>query len=315
MTVMVYVAIYLLAAIFVARSVARAIEYASAPAHLRWELYPVPHEAPERAGHGGSYFEETDWWQKPGKKNLAGEMKVMAPEMLFLKGLWEFNRALWFRSFPFHFGLYLCLLALSLLGLRAVVSLLAPQLAGGAAGGLWTLAYQAAGVAGAVLVIAGAIGLLVRRVADGDLRGFTTPADFFNLIFFAAAFAALLGTYALRPARTVTGLEFARGLLAFDTTLAVPPAMAVAAVLGFALAAYIPFTHMSHFIAKYFTYHSIRWDDAPVEKRRGLEAKVARYLTYRPSWAARHVGADGVKTWAEIAASAPADKPAKGGKR
>ena len=31
----------------------------------------------------------------------------MVPEMLFLHGLRTFNRSLWYRSFPFHFGLYL----------------------------------------------------------------------------------------------------------------------------------------------------------------------------------------------------------------
>lgn len=314
-TLIVYIVVYLLILTFIIRCLTRAMVYANAPAHLRWELYPVPHEAPQRAGHGGSYFEETDWWKKPGSKNLTGEMKMMVPEMLFLQGLWEFNRKLWWRSFPFHFGLYLCLLSLFLLALRAVLSVAVPGAGGGALATAWTFAYQAAGVLGAVLVIAGAGGLLLRRLLDSDLRVYTTPADIFNLAFFACAFAALLGTYALRPAKTVTALDFARGLLTFETGLAVPPAMAGAAILGFLLAAYIPFTHMSHFIAKYFTYHSIRWDDVPVARRKGLEKKVAEYLTYRPSWAARHVGADGRKTWVDIATSAPQEKPAKGAKR
>ena len=30
----------------------------------------------------------------------------MIPEMLLIKALWENNRSLWYRSFPFHFGLY-----------------------------------------------------------------------------------------------------------------------------------------------------------------------------------------------------------------
>ena len=31
--------------------------------------------------------------------------------------------------------------------------------------------------------------------------------------------------------------------------------------------AYIPLTHMSHFVGKYFTYHAVRWDDAPLGDR------------------------------------------------
>ena len=45
--------------ILIAGVAARAIKYASMPMHLRWELYPVPHE-----GKDGSYFEELEWWKK-----------------------------------------------------------------------------------------------------------------------------------------------------------------------------------------------------------------------------------------------------------
>ncbi len=70
-------------------------------------------------------------------------------------------------------------------------------------------------------------------------------------------------------------------------------------------------THMSHFIAKYFTYHSVRWDDAPNRRRGRLEAQVAEYLTYRPTWAAAHMGADGKKTWAQVASTNPAQEVKK----
>ena len=67
----------------------------------------MPHETPERATHGGSYFEASEWWRTPRHVSLAGEWKFMIPEILLLRGLREYNRPLWFRSFPFHFGLYL----------------------------------------------------------------------------------------------------------------------------------------------------------------------------------------------------------------
>jgi hypothetical protein len=70
-------------------------------------------------------------------------------------------------------------------------------------------------------------------------------------------------------------------------------------------------THMSHFIAKYFTYHAVRWDDRPSQRGGVLEKRVAEYLTYRPRWAAPHVGADGARTWADIASA----NPARGGKK
>jgi hypothetical protein len=70
-------------------------------------------------------------------------------------------------------------------------------------------------------------------------------------------------------------------------------------------------THMSHFIGKYFTYHAVRWDDRPNLKGSELARRVAEYLTYRPRWAARHVGADGTRTWADITSA----NPARGGRK
>jgi hypothetical protein len=61
---------------------------------------------------------------------------------------------------------------------------------------------------------------------------------------------------------------------------------------------------MAHFVAKYFTYHTVRWDDREGER---IERKVAEYLTYRPTWAAPHVGADGKRSWGEIASTNPTE--------
>jgi nitrate reductase gamma subunit len=295
MTLILYSFIYDAVLIFLIASVARAIRYARAPLHLRWELYPVPHEDPSLVEHGGSYFEKVDWWKQPLHFNLWGELKFMVPEMLFLKGLWEFNRGLWWRSFPFHFGLYL------LFGTAVLV-----------AGSAWlgTAAlhplYTATGLVGAVGVMVGALGLLVRRLTDPNLKNYTAPADVFNLVLFLAVIGLLLAGYFLRPPDFTGALGLARGLLVFDTTVRVPGLLASGLLLGSVLLAYIPLTHMSHFIAKYFTYHSIRWDDAPNRGEAKLAAKIAECLSYRPTWAAAHMGADGTRTWAEIATTNPA---------
>ena len=295
MTLLLYSFIYAAVLIFLVASVARAIRYARAPLHLRWELYPVPHEDPSLVEHGGSYFENLDWWKQPLHFNLWGELKFMVPEMLFLKGLWEFNRGLWWRSFPFHFGLYL------LFGTAALVA--GSALLGTAA--LHPL-YTATGLAGAVGVMVGALGLLVHRLTDPNLKNYTAPADVFNLVFFLAVIGLLLAGHFFRPPDFTGALGLARGLLAFDTTVRVPGLLASGLLLGSVLLAYIPLTHMSHFIAKYFTYHSIRWDDAPNRGEAKLAAKIAECLSYRPTWAAAHMGADGTRTWAEIATTNPA---------
>ena len=84
MTVFLYGLTYASVLTFIGACVVRILRYARAPLHLRWELYPVPHEEPKRVEHGGSYFETLDWWTKPTHFNLLGELRFMAVEMLFL---------------------------------------------------------------------------------------------------------------------------------------------------------------------------------------------------------------------------------------
>ncbi len=305
MTVFLYVLIYSAVLAFLIAAGARAVAYARQPLHLRWELYPVPHEDPARVEHGGSYFEEVNWWTKPLKFHWSTELRFMIPEMLFLKGLWEFNRPLWFRSFPFHFGLYLLVAAVALLVLSALLAIWAPAWMGGALGALLAALYKSCGVAGAVLAAAGALGLLWRRLRDPALRNYTAPGDIFNLAFFLAALLLMMAGYLARGSDYPGTLALARGVLTFDTTLQVPGLLAAGLVLSCLLVAYIPLTHMSHFIAKYFTYHSIRWDDLPLARAEEMGKKIAEYLTFKPRWSAPHIRADGTKTWAEIAASNP----------
>jgi nitrate reductase gamma subunit len=162
------------------------------------------------------------------------------------------------------------------------------------------------GPAGTILTVAGAGALLVHRLREPQLRAYTTAGDVFNLLFFMTALSVLgLGCLELGPSYAATA-AIVRGLLTFDLALEIPGLLAAGLVMSALLAAYVPLTHMSHFIAKFFTYHSVRWDDAPSLKGGRLEVKIAEYLTYRPTWAAAHVAADGRKTWAEVAGQNPA---------
>ncbi len=307
MTGFVYTVIYAAVAVFVAGSVFRAVRYARQPMHLRWELYPVPHEEPHRVRHGGSYFEEVDWWTKPRRFHLLGELRFMVPEVLFMKGLWEFNRALWVRSFPFHFGLYLLTGTIGLVALNALLDLLAPRLVVDTLGrGLHWL-YTAMGVFGLASAIIGAASLLVRRLTNEDLKTYTTSGDIFNLCWFIVALSCLLAGFLLKGPDSPSTVASVRAALTFDTSARIPGLMAMGLVLSSLLAAYIPFTHMSHFIGKYFTYHAVRWNDQPTLPGGRIEKNVAEYLTYKPTWAAAHVRADGAKTWADVATTNPTE--------
>ncbi|MCX6543337.1 MAG: respiratory nitrate reductase subunit gamma [Acidobacteria bacterium] len=311
MTTLLYAMLCLSAVVCVAATVVRAVGYARAPMHLRWELYPVPHEASDRAAHGGSYFEDSNWWTKPPHFNLRGELTAMFTEMLFLKALREFNLRLWWRSFPFHVGLYLLITTVALLLGTAVATVFVPAWMTGWLGRVVYQVCRATGVGGLVLAMVGAAGLVHRRLTDSDLRMYSTPGDIFNLVAFLVALGVVAAGYAFRPAGSPGALGIVIGLLTWDTTIRVPGLLAAGLLLSALLAAYVPFTHMSHFVGKYFTYHAVRWDDR-VNRRGGtIERTLAEYLTYRPTWSAPHVTADGSRSWADIATT----NPTKGTKR
>jgi len=311
MTAVTFGVLYLAVAVFGAGCIVRAVMYAKQPLHLRWELYPVPHEEPSRVKHGGSYFEELNWWKSPQKNNVVGDLKVMVPEMLFLKALFEFNRPMWLRSFPFHFGLYLMMGTCGLLLLAALLGLWAPALAVSGIGTLLHLAYVATGVFGTALAVLGAVALLIARLTDRKLKTYTVAGDIFNLTFFIVAFGALAIGYLTRGEDAPGMTAIAGGLLGFRTDMAIPPLLQTGLILCGLLAAYIPYTHMSHFIGKYFTYHSVRWNDAVNMPGSAIEKKLMEYLTYRPTWAAPHVTADGKRSWADVATT----NPWQGGKK
>lgn len=308
MTTVVYAAIALLLATAGVASAARVWWYARHPLHLRWELYPVPHEAPARARYGGSYFETAEWWTAPRRANRIRELGFMAREILFLHALHTSNRRLWYRSCPFHTGLYATLAG----GVALLAAGIATAIAGEWTGSTWTAVQRtcaAVGWTGVLLTIAGAGALLQLRLTDSTMRQATSPGDLFNLACVIVSLGALASSAWRSPAGAPGLLDIVTGLLTWNTALRIPGALGASVVSCAALMAYIPMTHMSHFIGKYFTYHAVRWDDRPLADRAHLARAIATHLAYRPTWSAGHMGADGQRSWADVAASNPNVKP------
>ncbi|MFP4527054.1 MAG: hypothetical protein ACLFQX_00775 [Candidatus Kapaibacterium sp.] len=299
---------YFSALIFLIMVIARAIRIASAPIHLRWELYPVPHEK-GKASYGGSYMEEPEWWTKTPEKDHFGDLKVMIPEILLLKGIWEHNRSLWFGSFPLHFGLYL-LIGNIFIAIIAAIMMLAgtpvgPE-AAGFAGFLITLMTVLA-IAGGALGLFGSVVMLFKRMFDPGLRSFATPSHFFNIIIMGAIFLTALWWAIAQPA-------FGSQLTAYYASMLTASPVELPAIaywnIGFSLffVFYLPFTHMTHFFTKYFTYHKVRWEDEPNVAGGKIQERINQQLNYPVSWSAPHIGADGRKTWLMIATTNPWEK-------
>ena len=300
-----YIVAYAGIAVFLVAVVARFLMWSKMPMHVRWELYPVAHEG-KRASYGGSYLEEGEWWKKPREVSLVGELKVMVPEILFLVALRESNPKLWIRSLPFHFGLYVVTACTVLMMLAGGMGALWPGALDGTLGDVIGAAIPVLGGAGLVLSLLGAAGLFQRRWMQPELRSFSAKADFLNLGLFLVVFGVALVNFLLVDRDFAHVTAYVAGLVTFDPSLASGSTgelllSAVSMSLMAGLVAYIPLTHMSHFIGKYFAYHSIRWNDTPNLRGGPQEKKIAAVLGQPVSWAAPHIDGQGKKTWVDLA--------------
>ncbi len=310
MSQLTYVVAYAAIIVFVVAVLKRIVGYITNPIHVRWELYPVAHEPGERASYGGSYLEDVEWWNKPRESSLINELKVMIPEILFLKAVWEYNRPLWYFTFPFHLGLYFAVVFIGLLGIGSIA-----QLAGIGPDAALISAVHAVtnfvGPAAFILTAAGGLGLLYKRVTDAELNNYSSFEHFFNLILFIVTCTVAIATWLFIDPNFSLARGFVASLIAFKFTAVSEPLFLVQVLLVVLTIAYIPLTHMSHFFMKYFLYHDIRWGDTPNIDTPKTDEQIGVVLNYPVSWSAPHIAGDGKKTWAEVATFNPVAKEEK----
>ncbi|MFZ5979126.1 MAG: nitrate reductase [Candidatus Zixiibacteriota bacterium] len=285
--------------IAVVAMLAKAFRYIKAPQNFRWELYPVPHEK-GKAEYGGSYLEELDWWTKPRHSDMIRELKEMMEEIFFLKGVFRNNKRVWVSSLPFHLGLYLCIgwLLLLLLGSLLEIFGVAIGLEAGVAGVMVHYLTVFTGYAGLILTGLGAFGLFIWRLTDANQKAYNSFADYFNLLFFDAVIAvALLAHIQADPDFTVLR-GYVHSLVTFSAPTWNSGWLTAEILMVSLLILYIPLTRMSHFVAKYFLYHSVRWSDEPNFKGGKIEQRLMTLLQQKVSWSAPHIQQG--KPWTEV---------------
>jgi len=284
---------YVLIAMFLVSFILKAIKMASLPMHLRWELSPVPHE--KGKGHyGGSYLEEFEWWTKPREKSLIAEAVYMFKEIFYLKGVKEHKFNLWLFSFPFHFGMYVLTAAVVLTFLSAIL----PESLVPAGSGAFIEIVAAIGF---LLAILGTLGLFIRRLADPGMRNYSTAGTVFNLIFLLALFVSGIIALFNVPSFFAEMNQYAKLVMFADTSVSLSGIIVLHCILNLVFLAYLPYTRMVHFLAKYFTYHDVRWNDQPIAGNAKMEKDVAELVSQPVSWSAPHLNADGKKNWLDIA--------------
>ena len=291
---------------FIVMVIAKIIRISSTPIHLRWELYPVPHEK-GRAHYGGSRLEEVDWWEKKSEKDHLGELKVMIPEIILLKGVWDHNKELWIGSFPFHFALYLFSANIFLFIIAAVFTLSGSPVTSDSIGIqaiLFWLIFLITWL-GAVIGVIGSGRLFFHRLTDTGLRKYSNPSHYFNILLigaiFLTAFIWLLTDSNMIP--KLTG--YYSGIITFASIPEIPLVGSIHIITSLVFLLYLPFTHMTHFFMKYFTYHKVRWEDTPNMNNEKMQAEISKVLNQPVTWAAPHIGADGRKNWLAIVTDIP----------
>ena len=261
------------------------VKYARAPLHLHWEFY-----------RGSSVYELPDWWTKT-HRDLGGKIKSAVIDILFLREYYHRNRAFWYVLFIFHAGLYLLVFwHIWLFASAATIDIEnAP---------MWGIVW---GHVATGLVFIGAVGILIRRITDEDLRVFYPPIHYIKWVFVIIALAG--GFYAVFfyfGGNTAAVLEYVKHQLAFEleSKINAPVATSIHLLVVVPWLIYLPFSHMMKVFLKY--YHQLRWDDKANVRGSDVEKQIKELLNKPVSWAAPHIQSG--KKWAEVATEMPGEK-------
>jgi nitrate reductase gamma subunit len=292
---------YVFIALIVIVYLARLARYARMPVHLRWELYPLVGE--KNRPLGGSYLEDSEWWSNPREEHsFFGEMKFMGEEVLTFKEYYRLNRPYWYYVFPFHIGALTFMAFIAVLLVGALTKIGGIEVSG-ISPALWgRFLYYVTPVVGGIALVFGTLGsvaLLIRRTFDEDLRPYTRKIEFFNLILILALFLTGLLSWALYDHMFAFDRQYLVSLLTFGGVPGISTLTVANILIVLVTAGYLPYTNMMHFFAKWFTYHKIRWDDAPNLRGGSLESRLGPLHDLPLNWAAPHI--QDLGRWSDIA--------------
>lgn len=274
------------------------------PMHLRWELYPVPHEVGHK--YGGSYYEELDWWTKPRSINRVRDILSKLRDYFTFPGYFTRNKGYWIGLFPWHIGFYTIVLfhILSFFGALLMVTAhmqVSPESGNFIGLGLYYLTI----IIAAASFIMGTIGCLVlmcQRLFDHELRAYATPSHYFNYLFFLAVFVSgLVAWLGFDP-----GLSHYREYWESVITLQYsnpPPAEYLHIMLFSLFLIYLPFTRSTHYITNLIAYFGVLWEDTPNIRGNIRQDRIKAALSRPVNWSAPHILQG--KSWGENAQELP----------
>lgn len=270
MLLYVVVAIYYGSIAFcVIASIVRLVNFATAPLHLRWELYRT-----------SSIYEISDWWTRD-RARLIDKLKSLALDILFLRDYYLRNRGLWYFLFLFHIGIYLLIL-------WHIWYLMVPMIVNIRIEPIWDLMW---GHVASALASIGGLGILIKRMIDEDLRAYYPPIHYVKWIFMLLTILGGFYTVHFCFGASMPSLEDAR------LELYPPNSIVTHTLFSSVWLIYLPFSHIMQVFFRY--YHQLRWDDIPNLRGSNLERKVKKLLNQPVSWSAPHIQSG--KRWRDFA--------------
>lgn len=306
-----YVVFYLLGYLavlgFICLAVLRISTYVKAsPLHIRWELYPIPHEGPKKSAYGGSYMEESNWWTKPRHVDHWEDIKAILVEVLCLHSTYEHNPKLWIRTYPFHVGMYLLMGGTMILVFCVFLQIcgISPDC------GFMVFVgnvINAIVLLGAFCIAGGGIALIVRRLADKGLRKYSALEQYLNLFSFVLFGLLTLCAWTFNASYYEVARNFIYNLFTLNFQSLGSTWFVLSMLAGYFVLIWIPVTNMRHLILKYFLYHDIRWgDEATVYSNRNKKL-IEENLHLKEDWSAQHISENGgAHSWVDVATSNPA---------
>ena len=261
--------------------------YATMPRHLRWDLYPLPHRV------GGSKYQKVDFHKIKQKTSLWNEFTYMFMEILFIRKAFIHNPKVWSGSFPMHMGLYLSALWLMLLAAGIVAEKMFHMPGVPVNGWFWlSTLYIVTVLVGSLALVAGLCGacwLMVLRLTDSGLRDMSDIPAYFNLSLLIGMFGSGLAAWFFADPDFVLLRAQLGSLAVFSPQTPAHWLITLEIFFMGLFLAYLPFSRMSHYAAKYFFYHNIMWDDEPMKAGSALEKDVTHSLGGNLSWSAPHI--------------------------
>ena len=181
----------------------------------------------EKYRYGGSYFEDLDWIERGRRKAWPRSILFLLKEYFTLGEYFKRRKGYWLALYPWHIGFILIIsfhiftfFAALAMVLGLPVSSDSPILAGKAFYYVVLLVGLVSFISGAL----GSIGIMIKRIADYDLRAYATPQNYFTYLFCLVVFLSGLYAWAFVDPTFAEYRHFWVGLITCETRWGCPGA-------------------------------------------------------------------------------------------